>query len=70
VPGLAAKCARPFEPYDALTGRLASAKCCTTDLTLAEFKQLCAKMDGANTKALTAHDYVQAPPTSGLFLSV
>lgn len=37
-PELAAKCSRPFVPYDEETGAEASAFCCTSDLTLAEFK--------------------------------
>ena len=38
VPELAAKCTEPFTPADPAAGREASAKCCTSDLTLAEFK--------------------------------
>ena len=38
VPELAAKCSEPFTPADAAAGRKASAKCCTSDITLAEFK--------------------------------
>ncbi|KAK3068382.1 hypothetical protein LTR53_014096 [Teratosphaeriaceae sp. CCFEE 6253] len=40
-PDLAAKCSEPFVPYDPETGVEASAKCCTSDITLAEFKSLC-----------------------------
>src|SRR5207248_529887 len=36
---LAAKCTKPFQPYDPVSGTTASATCCTSDLTLAEFKQ-------------------------------
>ena len=46
VPALAAKCTKPFVPADPATGRKASAKCCTSDITLAEFRTLTAKMDG------------------------
>ncbi|KAJ1463368.1 PLC-like phosphodiesterase [Pelagophyceae sp. CCMP2097] len=35
----------------------ASAKCCTTDITLADFKTLCAKMDASVSTALTAAAY-------------
>src|SRR5258707_8065187 len=40
VPALAAKCSQPFTPADPATGKKASAKCCTSDITLAEFKTL------------------------------
>lgn len=48
IPELAAKCTQPFTPADPSKGIKASAKCCTSDLTLAEFKQLKGKMDAAN----------------------
>ena len=37
----------------------ASAKCCTSDLTLAEFRRLRGKMDGANPNARTIEDYLK-----------
>nr|POF14329.1 glycerophosphodiester phosphodiesterase gdpd6 [Quercus suber] len=37
-PELAAKCTSPFVPYDEATGTPASAMCCTSDITLSEFK--------------------------------
>src|SRR6266581_1127719 len=37
VPGLAAKCTQGFSAADPATGRKASAECCTSDITLAEF---------------------------------
>ena len=40
VPALAAKCTQAFSPADPATGKKASAKCCTSDITLAEFRQL------------------------------
>ncbi|KAF7131426.1 hypothetical protein CNMCM5793_004597 [Aspergillus hiratsukae] len=55
IPGLAAKCTVPFQP--AANGKPATAKCCTSDITLAEFKTLCAKMDGSNASATTPEDY-------------
>jgi glycerophosphoryl diester phosphodiesterase len=63
---LAAKCSEPFSPaeYDGegnLT-KAASAKCCTSDLTVEEFKQLTGKMDAANTGATTVEDYMNATP--------
>lgn len=59
VPELAAKCRQPFSPADELTGKAASAECCTSDITLAEFKTLSGKMDGANPKAKTVAEYMQ-----------
>ena len=57
-PALAAKCSQPFSPADGNGGK-ASAKCCTSDLTLAEFKSLRGKMDGANAQATTVDDYLK-----------
>jgi len=62
VPELAAKCSQPFSPADLVTGRKASAKCCTSDITLAEFKRLSAKMDGFNPDATTIADYQMGTP--------
>ncbi len=61
-PKLAAKCSDPFSPADSATGAKASAKCCTSDITLAEFRMLHAKMDGANPKATTAEEYQKGTP--------
>lgn len=58
-PDLAAKCAVPFTPANAT--HAANVVCCTTDITEAEFKGLCAKMDGFNASA-TAPEYYQGPP--------
>lgn len=62
VPALANKCTQPFSPADPATGRKASAKCCTSDITLAEFRTLTAKMDAANTSATTVADYQNGTP--------
>ena len=62
VPALSAKCSQPFAPADPATGKKASAKCCTSDITLAEFKTLSAKMDGFNPDATTAADYQNGTP--------
>jgi glycerophosphoryl diester phosphodiesterase len=62
VPALAAKCSQPFSPADPATGKKASAKCCTSDITLAEFKTLSAKMDAFNPDAATAADYQNGTP--------
>uniref|UniRef100_Q07KR8 glycerophosphodiester phosphodiesterase n=1 Tax=Rhodopseudomonas palustris (strain BisA53) TaxID=316055 RepID=Q07KR8_RHOP5 len=62
VPALAAKCTQPFSPADPATGKEASAKCCTSDITLAEFKTLSAKMDASNPDATTVADYQNGTP--------
>lgn len=60
--GLAEKCAENFTPatYDENGNLLtsAAAKCCTSDITLAEFKTLEGKMDAANTDATTVEQYM------------
>jgi glycerophosphoryl diester phosphodiesterase len=63
---LAAKCAVPFKPaeFDA-DGNLvkaASATCCTSDVTLAEFKTLRGKMDASNPRAKTVAEYLGGTP--------
>jgi glycerophosphoryl diester phosphodiesterase len=58
IPSLAAKCTQPFQPANPATGRPASAMCCTSDITLAEFKQLCGKMDASNPAATTVEQYL------------
>lgn len=62
-PELAAKCSQPFTPADPATGRKASAKCCTSDLTLAEFRTLSGKMDAADVNATTVADYMRGTPS-------
>lgn len=67
IPKLAAKCSQPFTPaeFDAKTGELiqpASAKCCTSDISLKEFKQLKGKMDAANKRATTVAEYLDGTP--------
>ncbi|KAF1982657.1 PLC-like phosphodiesterase [Aulographum hederae CBS 113979] len=53
IPELAAKCTKPFTPADPANGTAADAQCCTSDITLAEFKSLCALMEG-DSSAFTA----------------
>ncbi|MDY6829345.1 MAG: glycerophosphodiester phosphodiesterase family protein [Pseudomonadota bacterium] len=60
---LAAKCSVPFQPavLDPDTGAViepAKARCCTSDITLAEFRTLSGKMDGADPAATTAAEYM------------
>lgn len=62
LPALAAKCTMPFIPADPATGRKASAKCCTSDITLAEFRTLSAKMDGSNPNATTVAGFQDGTP--------
>src|SRR6478609_2957859 len=62
VPELAAKCSQTFNPADPATGKKASAKCCTSDITLAEFRTLTAKMDGFNADAKTPEEYQNGTP--------
>lgn len=62
VPELAAKCSAPFTPADPEAGTQASAQCCTSDITLAEFKTLCGKMDAADPNATTVEEYLGGTP--------
>lgn len=55
---LAAKCSTPFTPANAKTNQPAAAKCCTSDITLAEFKTLVGKMDAADVSATTVEEYL------------
>lgn len=63
---LAAQCTQPFTPaqYDAQGNLIqpASAQCCTSDITLAEFKTLRGKMDGADKSATTVEEYLRGTP--------
>src|SRR5262245_7236381 len=66
VTDLAQKCSVPFSPpeFDASGKRTkaASALCCTSDLTLDEFKSLKGKMDASNPNALTAQEVQGGTP--------
>ncbi|HMG60707.1 MAG TPA: glycerophosphodiester phosphodiesterase family protein [Burkholderiales bacterium] len=62
VTPLADRCSQPFSPaqFDA-SGKLikaATALCCTSDLTVAEFKSLKGKMDAFNPQARTAQEFL------------
>lgn len=59
-PELAAKCSIPFTPANAT--HPATALCCTSDITTAEFKSLCGKMDGFNKSATNVKDYQHGTP--------
>ncbi|MBK1621980.1 glycerophosphodiester phosphodiesterase family protein [Afifella marina] len=58
---LAAKCTTPFSP--ASGDKKAEVKCCTSDLTLAEFKSLKGKMDAGNPDATTVEEFMDATPS-------
>ncbi len=58
IPALAAKCTQGFTPHDPVANTPASALCCTSDITLAEYKTLCGKMDASNPKATTVAEYL------------
>jgi len=62
IPELAEKCSAPFSPADPANGITANAQCCTSDITLAEFKTLKGKMDGANLQATTVAAYLAGTP--------
>jgi glycerophosphoryl diester phosphodiesterase len=53
---LASNCTEGFTPAN--DDKKANAKCQTSDVTLAEFQSLTAKMDAANKNALTVKDYM------------
>ncbi|MEZ8858363.1 glycerophosphodiester phosphodiesterase family protein [Vibrio sp. 10N.247.311.51] len=61
-PDLAKKCSTPFTPANPATGEDAQVECRTSDFTLAEFKTLKGKMDGANPKATTVEEYMNGTP--------
>jgi glycerophosphoryl diester phosphodiesterase len=63
IPELAAKCTQPFSPANPGTNTPASAMCCTSDITLAEFKTLCGKMDASNPRATTVAEFLGGTPT-------
>ncbi|MBL4799909.1 MAG: glycerophosphodiester phosphodiesterase [Oleispira sp.] len=54
---LADKCSIPFTPSDGTNP--ATAQCCTSDISLAQFKTLTGKMDGANPAATTVAEYLK-----------
>jgi glycerophosphoryl diester phosphodiesterase len=58
---LAGKCSVPPDMNSA--SPYANVKCCTSDISLAEFKTLRGKMDGANPNAKTAADYMNGTPS-------
>ena len=66
VTPLADRCSQPFSPaqFDA-SGKLikaATALCCTSDLTVDEFRSLKGKMDASNPGARTAQEFLGGTP--------
>ena len=67
VPSLAAKCSIPFTPANPTAHpqiNNTDVKCCTSDLTLAEFKTLCGRMDSSNSAATSAAAYMSMDNTA------
>ena len=62
LPELANKCSIPFNPADPDQGVSAGASCCTSDITLAEFKTLSAKMDASDPSATTVEQFLRGTP--------
>ena len=56
---LADQCSEPFRP--ATAEQPASAKCCTSDLTLDQFRTLCGRRDVVNRQATTVDEYLNPP---------
>ncbi|MCY6381432.1 glycerophosphodiester phosphodiesterase family protein [Hoeflea prorocentri] len=61
-PEIAASCSVPFSPADAASGKKAEAKCCTSDITLEQFRQLTGKMESSDRDATTVEQYVGGNP--------
>ncbi len=63
---LADKCSAPFAPAtfgaDGTLETEASARCCASDLTLAEFRTLEGKMDASDPAATTVEEYLDGTP--------
>jgi glycerophosphoryl diester phosphodiesterase len=59
---LAGRCREPFRAADPATGEPAGARCCTSELTLAEFKSLCGRRDVIDPTATSVAGYL-APDT-------
>jgi glycerophosphoryl diester phosphodiesterase len=63
---LAGRCSRAFKPAvvaaDGAVATPASARCCTSDLTLEEFKSLKGRRDVSNPAARSVEEYLGPPP--------
>lgn len=65
---LARKCSAPFAPAEfhpesGARRKPATARCCTSDITLAEFRTLAGRMDSADVNATTAGEYLGGTPS-------
>ena len=55
---LADRCSVPFTPANLVSGAPATARCCTSDISQAEFRTLCGRQDVVNPAALTPEQYL------------
>lgn len=55
---LAGRCREPFRAADPAAGQPAGARCCTSELTLAEFKSLCGRRDVVDPAAVSVAEYL------------
>lgn len=62
IPELASQCSIPFTPANPKKGTPAYAKCCTSDITVAQFKRLKGKMDGYNPQASNVTEFIAGTP--------
>lgn len=69
IPDLAASCSQPFQPFDPddidwLTGRPrpASARCCTSDITLEQFRMLRGRRGAVNPRSTSVAGYLSDGP--------
>jgi glycerophosphoryl diester phosphodiesterase len=69
IPELAAKCSQPFRPYDQASDRWASARCCTSDITLAEFRMLEGRRGGFDPEAASVNEYLGGDTVRGTVMS-
>jgi len=58
---LAERCREPFNPADPAAGKPAGARCCTSDITLDEFRTLCGRHDAADDSAASVAEYLATP---------
>jgi glycerophosphoryl diester phosphodiesterase len=71
IPALAALCSQPFRPFDPgaidwMTGRPrpATARCCTSDITLDQFRRLRGRRPTVNPRATTIAEYLADGPAA------
>ncbi len=63
IESLANQCSSPFVPADPANGIQASATCCTSDISLTDFKRLKGKMDGSNPQATSVDLFMMGTPS-------